>query len=184
MKKLVFFFLLLCSLNAHAFFTAGAVAPFATASCPSGWLLTDGSAISRTTYAALFSKINTIYGVGNSTTTFNIPDYRGKFLRMIDGGTGRDPDLSTRTAMGTGVLPTNKVGSVQTDATQRFTGAVNSSRMQIDSASGAFYIISGSSRHDSGLSSNGRLNYNNSLVNRTSSEDRPKNAYVIYCIKY
>lgn len=46
------------------------------ASIPSGWLFCDGSAIDRTTYANLFATIGTIYGVGNGTTTFNIPDLR------------------------------------------------------------------------------------------------------------
>jgi microcystin-dependent protein len=45
---------------------------------PSGWMLCNGSAISRTTYADLFAAIGTTYGVGDSSTTFNIPDLRGR----------------------------------------------------------------------------------------------------------
>lgn len=45
------------------------------------WARCDGSAISRTTYSSLFSLIGTTYGIGNGTTTFNLPDYRGMFLR-------------------------------------------------------------------------------------------------------
>jgi microcystin-dependent protein len=45
---------------------------------PSGWLLCDGSAVSRTTYAALFAAIGTTYGAGNGSTTFNVPDLRGR----------------------------------------------------------------------------------------------------------
>lgn len=50
----------------------------------------DGRAISRTTYSELFSLLGTAFGAGNGSTTFNIPDYRGLFLRGWDGGSGRD----------------------------------------------------------------------------------------------
>jgi microcystin-dependent protein len=45
---------------------------------PTGWLLCNGSAVSRTTYADLFTAIGTTYGVGDGSTTFNIPDLRGR----------------------------------------------------------------------------------------------------------
>jgi microcystin-dependent protein len=63
--------------------------PFAGSSAPSGWLLCDGSAVSRTTYAALFAVIGTIYGAGNGSTTFNLPDLRGRVVAGVDnmGGT-------------------------------------------------------------------------------------------------
>lgn len=57
---------------------AGMVTPFAGSTAPSGWLLCDGSAVSRTTYAALFAAIGTTYGTGNGSTTFNLPDLRGR----------------------------------------------------------------------------------------------------------
>lgn len=56
----------------------GAVIPYAGAAAPSGWLLCDGSAVSRATYAALFAAIGTTYGAGDGTTTFNLPDLRGR----------------------------------------------------------------------------------------------------------
>ena len=68
----------------------GMVAAFAANSAPTGWLAADGSAVSRTTYARLFSRIGTIYGSGNGTTTFNLPDGRGVFLRGFDAGRGLD----------------------------------------------------------------------------------------------
>lgn len=55
-----------------------AVIPYAGSSAPSGWLLCDGSAVSRTTYAALFAIISTTYGTGDGSTTFNLPDLRGR----------------------------------------------------------------------------------------------------------
>jgi microcystin-dependent protein len=53
-------------------------------------LFCDGSAVSRTTYAALFAKIGTQHGAGDGATTFNVPDYRGMFLRGFDAGRGVD----------------------------------------------------------------------------------------------
>ena len=56
----------------------GCVIPFAGAAAPTGWLLCQGQAISRTTYAQLFSVIGTTYGSGDGSTTFNLPDMRGR----------------------------------------------------------------------------------------------------------
>lgn len=55
---------------------SGVINMWATATAPTGWLLCDGSAISRTTYAGLFAVLGTTYGAGNGSTTFNIPDLR------------------------------------------------------------------------------------------------------------
>lgn len=57
-----------------AFLPIGALVPFAGASAPTGFLICDGAAVSRTTYAALFAVVGTTYGAGNGTTTFNIPN--------------------------------------------------------------------------------------------------------------
>lgn len=70
---------------------AGLVMHFANSTAPTGWLECNGAAVSRTTYAALFTAIGTLYGVGNGTTTFNLPDLRGQFLRGWDNGAGIDP---------------------------------------------------------------------------------------------
>ena len=56
----------------------GMLAPYAGKTAPSGWLLCDGSAVSRTTYADLFAVIGTTYGAGNGSTTFTLPDLRGR----------------------------------------------------------------------------------------------------------
>lgn len=69
----------------------GLVGTYAGAVVPTGWLECNGSAISRTTYAALFTAIGTRYGAGDGTTTFNLPELRGEFLRSWDNGRGLDP---------------------------------------------------------------------------------------------
>ena len=68
----------------------GAVIAFAGQTAPSGWLLCQGQAVSRTVYADLFAAIGTTYGVGDNSTTFNLPDLRGEFIRGFDAGRGVD----------------------------------------------------------------------------------------------
>lgn len=76
----------------------GVVFPYAGPIPPTGWLLADGSAVSRTTYARLFAAIGTTYGVGDGTTTFNLPDLRGEFLRGLDNARGVDAGRALGTA--------------------------------------------------------------------------------------
>ena len=68
---------------------SGVVAPFAGSSAPAGWLLCYGQAVSRTAYAALFTVISTTFGAGDGSTTFNLPDLRGRAPFGVDnmGGT-------------------------------------------------------------------------------------------------
>ena len=59
----------------------GAVVAFAGRTSPDGWLLCDGSAVSRTTYAALFAVIGTTYGSGDGSSTFNLPNLTDRFIQ-------------------------------------------------------------------------------------------------------
>jgi microcystin-dependent protein len=65
---------------------AGALMPFAGTAAPAGWLLADGSAVSRTMYPNLFAAIGTTYGAGDGSTTFKLPDLRGR--TAVGAGTG------------------------------------------------------------------------------------------------
>ena len=62
---------------------AGVISMWASATAPNGWLICDGSPISRTTYAELFSVVGTTWGSGDGSTTFNIPDLRNKTIRAV-----------------------------------------------------------------------------------------------------
>lgn len=73
---------------------AGAVFWFAASTAPTGYLECDGSAVSRTAYAALFTAISTTFGTGNGSTTFNLPDLRGRFVRAWDHSKGLDSGRS------------------------------------------------------------------------------------------
>jgi microcystin-dependent protein len=92
---------------------------------PSGWLLCDGTAVSRTTFAALFHAIGTSAGAGDGSTTFNLPDYRGFFLRGLSDGSGRDPDATTRTAMAPGGNIGDRVSTLEQGQVQAHPHGVN-----------------------------------------------------------
>jgi microcystin-dependent protein len=95
----------------------GAIMAFGGPVVPSGWLLCDGSVVGRSTYSQLFTAIGTVHGSGDGASTFNLPDYRGRFLRGVDGGSGRDADSALRSAAGEGGNSGDKVGSLQSSAT-------------------------------------------------------------------
>jgi microcystin-dependent protein len=65
----------------------GSITMYVSSTAPTGWLLCDGTAYSRTTYSALFAVIGTTYGVGNGTTTFNIPTFTGRLPLGFQSGT-------------------------------------------------------------------------------------------------
>lgn len=80
-------------------FSSGQYGFFASSTLPTGWLLCNGAAVSRTTYSALFAVVSTTYGVGDGSTTFNLPNFQGIFPRGLNTtGAGSDP---SRTLSGT-----------------------------------------------------------------------------------
>ena len=157
----------------------GTVITFIGSACPTGYLKADGTAVSRTTYSSLFKVAGIAHGSGNGSTTFNLPDYRGRFLRGVDESAGNDPDKATRTAMATGGNVGNLVGSIQADA---FQGHQHN----------YYYSQNGGSGN---ISLNDRNPYTNGTTSgyvtdgsygtpRPASETRVKNAYVNFCIKF
>ncbi len=73
----------------------GAITDYAGSTAPSGWLLCNGQAVSRTTFAPLFAIIGTTYGVGDGSTTFNVPNNVGRVRVMVDPGSTVIPSLTT-----------------------------------------------------------------------------------------
>jgi microcystin-dependent protein len=103
---------------------SGSVMAFAGTAIPGGWLVCDGSAVSRTQYAGLFAAIGASNGAGDGVTTFQLPDYRGRFLRGVDQGSGRDPDAPGRTAPAGGGNSGDSVGSLEAEALAQHTHGV------------------------------------------------------------
>jgi microcystin-dependent protein len=143
-----------------SFVPSGAVMSFAMNSAPTGWLKCDGTLINRTTYAVLFSAIGTLYGAGDGSTTFKLPDLRGEFIRGFDDGKGTD---SGRTigSFQTDELKSHNHNILTAGATQGITSAI--------SYVGNYY----QNNVDSTI-----------IVNTGSVETRPRNIAMLYCIKY
>jgi microcystin-dependent protein len=78
----------------------GVVLPFASATVPQGWLLCAGQAVSRTTYVDLFGVISTTYGSGDGSTTFNLPDLRGRAVAGRDNMNGTAANRLSATHFG------------------------------------------------------------------------------------
>jgi microcystin-dependent protein len=135
---------------------AGAIMPFAMNSVPTGWLAADGTAVSRSTYATLFAAIATTYGVGDGSTTFNVPDLRGYFVR----GSGTNVDGSV----------SGTFGAKQADELKSHTHTYD-----FKSTTGFF---SGGSEPNSNVTTS----FNTGATGGT--ETRPKNIAMLYCIKY
>ena len=150
----------------------GAVSAYAGTTAPTGWLLCNGAAINRITYAALFAVIGEFHGEGDNSTTFNVPDYRGRFLRGVDGATARDPDAAGRTAMATGGNTGDNVGSLQAAA---FASHTHSIALRND---GTFQ--NGNFVQSTGNVAAGGTGTDNATG---GNETRPINAYVNYIIK-
>ena len=132
----------------------------------------DGTAVNRGTYSQLFAKIGITHGQGDGSTTFNVPDYRGRFLRGVTGASALDPDAASRTAMATGGNTGNNVGSVQSDQYQSHTHGQTGNTVASGGVANAAIVGSGSQ----------------TTVNTTQAsggnETRPENAYVNYGIRF
>lgn len=88
---------------------AGTMIDYAGGTPPAGWLECAGQAVSRTTYAALFLAIGTTHGVGDGSTTFNIPDARG---RVVFGKDNMNGSAANRLTTGTGGVDGATLGAV------------------------------------------------------------------------
>lgn len=104
----------------------GIVQQFAGSTAPEGWLICDGSAVSRTDYAALFSVIGTTYGTGDGSTTFNLPDMQGRVPIGVSSGHALGTSGGAETVtLDTTMIPAHTHGSrtVSYDFTARRQGA-------------------------------------------------------------
>jgi len=148
---------------------AGAVMSFAMNSAPAGWLAADGTAVSRSTYAALFAAISTTYGAGDGSTTFALPDLRGIFVR----GSGSQ-DIS-------GITYNKTFASKENDALQQH---IHTSFRTLDGTS----LPSGGTVYDimaeAGATDATAVTGNVSAAGRTATETRPANIALLYCIKF
>lgn len=152
---------------------AGMVAAFAMPTAPAQWLVCNGQAVSRTEYPNLFAAIGTMYGAGDGSTTFNLPDYRGYFLRGWDNGRGADPDAASRSDRGDGTAGDN-IGAKQTD---EFKAHTHGYRNSTGSAYGS--LANGAMGGTVPTTCCPGVTFSSG-----ANETRPLNISVLYCIKY
>jgi microcystin-dependent protein len=152
-------------LNAVNSVPTGAVSMFAMNTPPTGWVKANGALVSRTTYATLFAAIGTVYGVGDGSTTFGLPDLRGEFLRGWDDGRGIDAARALGSAQAADIAPHTHGSGWNTSATE-LSGyglpavAAFQNRVAINNLPGT------------------------ATAANTGSETRPRNVALMYCIKY
>ena len=157
----------------------GSVFMLATATVPSGYLECDGAAVSRTTYADLFAAIGTVWGSGNGSTTFNVPDLRGEFVRGWDNGRGQD---SGRTFAS---LQTEMIGPHNHGITDP--GHTHTSNQDLENPNSSG-ITQGAGNRNHGVVSSGTTIVNSSTTgisinNNSGTENRPRNISMMYVIK-
>jgi microcystin-dependent protein len=153
---------------------AGAVMSFAMSAAPVGWYPCDGSTVTRTGSGAnLFAAIGTIYGSGNNSTTFNVPNLQGLFVRGLTTNlstSSRDPLSATRV-----------LGNVQDDAFQGHRHTIRWSTG--DSPTGNGNVIDGPNPSTSNSFVLDPIPDGTNGTPRTASETRPVNIALLYCIK-
>jgi microcystin-dependent protein len=160
----------------------GTIVAYGGATAPTGWLLCNGAEYGRSQYADLWNVIQGRFGSGNGSTTFNVPDLRGRFLRGVDQGAGLDED------------PGRTLGSPQGDAIQRHahkiwisnTGGGAGCRTvgpgHTDTPDiGGFYHAN---VMDTGIESGTACNGQPLPTANFATETRPKNLAVNFIIKY
>lgn len=120
----------------------GSLQIYAGSTAPTGWLLSFGQALSRTAYAGLFTVIGTTYGVGDGSTTFNLPDLRGRVPAGVDNMGGSA--ASRLTSGGAGITGTT-LGAVGGTETHTLTSAQSGAPAHSHANTASFSGTSGSS---------------------------------------
>ena len=173
---------------------SGSVFCMAVATVPSGYLECNGAAVSRSTYAVLFAVIGTAYGTGNGSSTFNLPDLRGEFVRGFDNGRGVDSGRSIASSQ------SSQFGQHNHNVSASSSSSVTDPGHQHSMSVGFFNSVNSGgalSFKDAGTSN--RINTNTTGIsvststsisqsNRggtsNSSETRPRSIAMMYVIKF
>lgn len=152
----------------------GMIQYFAANATPAGYLKANGSQISRTTYANLFAATGTLYGAGNGSTTFHLPDLRGEFLRGWDDGRLVDGGRT----IGSNQLATAIGSHVKVDGGVGGTSAMGNIFTSTDGSGPDDVSIHANYYLTAAASTNGGAAY------ATTRITRPRNVALLACIKY
>lgn len=154
----------------------GEVKMWSTNTAPAGFLECDGAAVSRTTYAALFAVIGTVWGAGDGSTTFNVPELRSEFIRGWDHGRGVDTGrafASAQTEMiGPHTHPITDPGHAHPERGSGSPGATTTAKFEAALSAAADQATTTASAA-TGITVN----------NNTGTENRPRNKALMFIIK-
>lgn len=150
---------------------AGTIIYSARTTAPTGYLKANGAAVSRTTYATLFAAIGTLYGGGDGSTTFNVPDLRGEFIRGFDDGRGIDSGRS--------------MGSSQSEMIGPHNHTINDPGHNHSYQGGDRQNADGNQSQPfaQGNNTTGSAVTGISINNNSGTENRPRNVALLACIK-
>jgi microcystin-dependent protein len=170
--------------------STGTIVPWSTSTAPTGFLKCDGSAVSRTTYAALFAVVSTTYGAGDGSTTFNVPDLQdrtaigasvanSKSLAQTGGANTVTPTGNISGSTGSTTLQTNQIASHSHQVTGNVMGCGTSMGFNV-SASGL-----GTTQVNSASTGGGQSHTHNLSANFVGSANSVLQPYLvlIYIIK-
>lgn len=167
---------------------------------PGKYIKANGAALSRTTYVelnALYSSQNYPYGDGDGTITFNVPDWRGRFIRVVDDGSGIDPDAASRTTRGDDAVTTGDAvgtkqdheidahthtqqGTFNTNGSGNHTHGINNAANQLNdiNSSGSTSVAGANSGDtDPGGNHTHTVTLSGQTASRGGNETRPVNIY-------
>ena len=167
----------------------GSVHMMATTTVPSGYLKCNGQAVSRTTYAALFAVIGETWGEGDGTTTFNVPEMRGEFVRGLDDGRGVDSGRNIKDHQG----DQNRQHSHSTSVTSTVNDPGHIHQVQYSNSDSGDGVIEESGTGLSGqeptlsattgITVNTTVTVQNDPISQSQVEARPRNVAMLYVIK-
>ncbi len=149
---------------------------------PIGWLLCNGKELNRTDFNILYTVVGNTWGAGNGTSTFNLPDMRGMFLRGVDGQAGNDPDKAMRISTNGGNSG-NSVGSKQLDDFKKHTHKAPNSGDFVTFLRGGGPGYSSTAPGNPNGDINAAFSSKETISSGISEETRPKNVNVNYIIK-
>lgn len=174
---------------------SGAVFYFAASSVPTGYLECDGSAVSRTTYSDLYAVVGDTFGSGDGSTTFNLPDLRGEFIRGYDNGRGKDASRVFGAQQDDAVTEHNHylarnsstaAGSSHSGASSLLSGYYNYPIIQSGAAQEGLcggYVEANASGGCQNMAVGEVYSLDASSSTTTEAETRPTNVALLPCIK-
>lgn len=161
----------------------GEIKIYAMSSVPAGYLECNGAAVSRVTYAALFAAVGTVHGVGDGSTTFNLPDARGEFIRGWDNGRGVDAARAFGSAQAAALASHTHAGTTDSNGAHTHTTTIPFFTVNPGGNVGLDANQNAGSPQSYVSSSDGAHTHTFTTGATGGTETRPRNLAFLICIK-